>query len=242
MEKQNKKSEIEFFDNFVEDSDYDVLDEHGYRRIIDEFFRFIEPKDQLKIIDMGCGTGAFIAKFLDHGFELYGIDISSKSIDLARRKYPTITFEVGDIENTNWADSSFDIILLSGVLHHFPDFTLVVKECYRILKKGGGLLAYDPHRQNPIMWMYRCKDSPFYSSKGVTENEAPLSKNRIIESFSLYNFSQLQVYSISGITYKYVESRSAKLLLPAYNFIERVFDIPFLRNRYGSFVITYARK
>ena len=95
------------------------------------------------------------------------------------------------------------------------------------------LLAYDPHRGNPLMRLYRCKDSPFYSYKGVTINEEPLSKDIIKEKYSLFNFSAFRVYSISGVTYKYVESQIGKLLLPFYNFVELVFDIPFLRNRYG---------
>ena len=242
MKQQDKKAEIEFFDNFSGDSDYDVFDERGYRRIINEFIKFIETDKQLKIIDMGCGTGAFTGKFLNYDFELCGIDISQASIERARERYPSITFKVCDIENTGLENESFDVIFLSGVLHHFPDFTKVVNECYRILKKDGCLLAYDPHCRNPIMWMYRCKDSQFYSSKGVTKNEEPLSRNKIIQTFMLYDFADLQVYSISGVTYRYLESRLVRLILPFYNFIEKIFDIPFVRNRYGSFLITYAKK
>ena len=92
------------------------------------------------------------------------------------------------------------------------------------------------------MWIYRCKSSPFYSSKGVTPNEEPISKDFIISSFSNFKFNELKVFSISGVTYKYIESQYARLLLPFYNLIEIVFDMPFLRKKFGSFIITTAKK
>ena len=243
---QNKNAEVEFFNSFGEDIDYDVFNEEGYKRIINEFLKYInssrEANKKLKICDMGCGTASFTSKFLNYGFELYGIDISPVCINYAKKKYPTISFATGDIENTNYEDESFDVIFLSGVLHHFPDFSKVLKECYRILKKGGILLAYDPNKDNPFMWLYRCKDSPFYSSKGVTENEKPLSKQEIKDGLNGSHFLDVNIYSISGVTYKYLDNKLSFLIIPVYNFIEQLIDLTTLRERFGSFIITYGKK
>lgn len=138
MNEQNKIAEISFFNDLVACSDYDVFNEHGYKRIFGEFIKYIDVKRRLKVLDMGCGTGAFIGRFVNYDFELYGIDISPKSVEVAKKKFPKIIFEVGDIENLgNWESSSFDLVFLSGVLHHFIDFTDVVGECYRLLRRGG---------------------------------------------------------------------------------------------------------
>ncbi len=243
---QNKNAEKKFFDRFGRDLDYDVFTEKGYGRIVNEFFGFLGPimssSGKLRILDCGCGTGSFTSKFLEKGFDLYGIDISEGSIAHAQNKYPQINFRQGDIENTNFPESSFDVILLSGLLHHFPDFSPVLKECYRVLKKGGIILGYDPHRGNPFMWLYRCKESPFYSSKGVTENERPLDKREIKAVVRDLGFSDVLVYGISGVTYKYVDSRLSFIILPVYNLIERLMDFRPLRNRFGSFLITHAKK
>ena len=244
LTEQNKKVEIDFFNQKAQSRDrgYSMLDSRGFQRVVSEFLKYLTPDKNLKVLDVGCGTGTFTAMFLKFGFELYGLDISGTCIERARNRYSNIEFEQGDIEDTRFEDSSFDVILLSGVLHHFPDIARAVHECYRILKKGGCILAYDPHRGNPFMRLHRCKDSPFYSSKGVTENEEPLSREKIREAFNLNDFSELKIYGISGVTFKNVEDKLARRLLSAYNFIELVLDNPLLRDKYGAFVITYARK
>jgi SAM-dependent methyltransferase len=191
---------------------------------------------------MGCGTGAFISKFQDSPYKLYGIDISPRCIEYARKKYPDISFSVGDIEATGYEDGAFDVILLSGVMHHFPCLDKLIKECHRVLKKGGVLLGYDLHCGNPFMWLYRCKKSPFYSSKGVTENERPISKKEVYDALKSCEYPVINVYCISGVTYKYFDHQLSSLILPVYNLIERTIDLPFLRQNIGSFIITYAKK
>src|ERR1700722_4971882 len=243
---QKKEVEIAFFDEITQHADYDVFSERGYNRIPDAFEAHLGPLlrsgKQIKAVDLGCGTGAFTARLEKFGFELYGVDISPQSIQRASQRYPEINFQVGDIEATSYDNEAFDVVFLSGVLHHFPDLTRTVAECGRILKPGGIVLAYDPHRGNPIMWAYRCKDSPLYSSKGVTENEQPLSKAAIRNAFSIEPFASVDVSAISGITYKYVAGSVAFVLLPIYNLIEMGFDLPGIRQRYGSFLLTFAQK
>jgi len=73
---QNKKAEISFFDNYGLDTEYDVLSEKAYSRIIGEFAKYIDlSKHDLKVIDLGCGTGAFISRFSHLPFIFYCIDI-----------------------------------------------------------------------------------------------------------------------------------------------------------------------
>ncbi|MFC1804613.1 methyltransferase domain-containing protein [Candidatus Omnitrophota bacterium] len=239
---QDKSAELRFFNRFGENLDYDVFTERGYNRIIGEFLKYFAPKKDLKVADFGCGTGSFIAKFLDYGMKLYGIDIAPNCIKCARSKYPDVIFDVGDIEDTKYPDGYFDLVFLTGVLHHFADFSNVLQECYRLLKKEGVLLCYDPHKSNPFVWLHRSKDSPFYSSRGVTENERPLTKKEVREALISTGFSECNVYSISGVTYKHIDHRLPFLILPVYNFLEKLIDFRPLRERYGSFLITYARK
>jgi SAM-dependent methyltransferase len=244
---QQKSAEIAFFDGVTQDGDYDVFTDRGYERILRAFDAHLQPlmrsrKDPLEAVDLGCGTGAFTSRLQRYGFHLHGVDISPQSVTRASQKFPSIDFHVGDIESTPFPGDTFDVVFLSAVLHHFPDLTRTVAECGRILKPGGILLACDPHRGNPAMWLYRCKESPFYSSKGVTENEQPLSKAALHRAFQPEPFEEVRVSAISGITYKHVASRTASLFLPAYNLFDRCFDLPLVRDRFGSFLITYARK
>jgi SAM-dependent methyltransferase len=244
---QQKAAEIAFFDGVTQDGDYDVFTERGYERILRAFDEYLQPLIRsrpapLNAVDLGCGTGAFTSRLQRYHFELHGVDISPQSVTRAARKFPKVEFHIGDIESTPFPSGHFDVIFLSAVLHHFPDLTRTVAECGRLLKPGGILLACDPHRGNPAMWLYRCKESPFYSSKGVTQNEQPLSKAALRRALQVEPFEEVRVSAISGITYKHIASRAASLFLPAYNLVDRCFDLPLVRDRFGSFLITYARK
>jgi SAM-dependent methyltransferase len=244
---QRKDAEVAFFDRVTQDCDYDVFADRGYERILGAFDAYLQPlirarRGPLEAVDLGCGTGAFTSRLQRFDIHLHGIDISPQSVARAARKFPQIDFRVGDIEAAPFGNDVFDVVFLSGVLHHFPDLAQTIAECGRILKPGGCVLAYDPHRGNPVVWAYRCKDSPFYSANGVTVNEQPLSKGSLQRAFHVEPFEEVRVNAISGITYKHVASRGARFLLPAYNLVERCFDLPLFRERFGSFLITYARK
>lgn len=244
---QHKSAEIEFFDGVAQNGDYDVFTPGGYGRILRAFDEYLQPlirsrTGPLDAVDLGCGTGAFLSRLERYGFNLHGVDISPQSVARASGKFPKIDFRVGDIEATPLDEGQFDVVFLSAVLHHFPELTRTVAECGRILKPGGILLACDPHRANPAMWAYRCKESPFYSSIGVTENEQPLSKAALRRAFEVQPFEEVRVSAISGVTYKHVASGRAAVFLPAYNVFERCCDLPWIRDRFGSFLITYARK
>jgi len=238
---QDKQKEMRFFDNF-ESQGYDVFNERGYRRILEEFKKLVKPMPGEIAVDFGCGTGAFTKRLSEFGLRCTGIDISPGSISYARKKYRGVKFLAGDIEKTNLKSNSADIIAFSGVLHHFQDFSATVKEAYRVLKKGGRIFAYDPNKRNPVMWLYRDTESPMHSKKGKTDNERLLASEEINDILRKAGFNNVVVHAISGIGFKYVESKIAKLALPFYNSIEYVMDKTPFAKRYGSFLISKGEK
>jgi 8-oxo-dGTP diphosphatase len=69
---------------------------------------------QAKIIDIGCGPGRDAKVFSNHGFDLIGIDFSSKMIEAARKNVPHSTFLVMDIETLVFPPESFDGVWASS--------------------------------------------------------------------------------------------------------------------------------
>lgn len=236
MTVQDKAAEAAFFDAFG--ADYDVLSERGYARLLRELAPHL-PRGGGRCVDLGCGSGEFTARLAPFGLELTGVDLSRGLIDLARRRLPGATFHVGDIEATGLAGGAYDVAVLSGVLHHFPDPSRVLREAARLLRPGGALLAYDPHRGNPFMWAYRCKDSPLYSSRGVTPNEQPLGRRALEAALRGAGLRDVSVRPISGVSFRYVESGAARFVLPLYNAVDRLLDVGPLR-RLGAFLISTA--
>src|SRR5258708_738683 len=117
---QRSDHEVEFFDRFAkEHGDYDVLSDGAYKRLIDLFTRRVRPGRGERCIDLGCGTGAFTKHLAHLGLDCTGMDISPASIERAKLAASGARFVTGDITRTELADASFDIIVYSGVLHHF---------------------------------------------------------------------------------------------------------------------------
>ncbi len=209
---QNKSEEKEFFDRFAESQQYDVLTSFGYNSIISGFRKFIKnriPKE-FKAIDLGCGTGAFTRQFSHTGdMKLFGLDISLNAIRLANQKMDKnrrIRYLAGDMENICFKDESFDLIIYSGVLHHFFSIERSLSEGYRVLKKGGYILTYDPNIKNPFFWLYRNPSSLFYSQNGKTGNERLLSREEIVNMMKQVGFRHINNHCLSGVTFKYVAS------------------------------------
>lgn len=244
---QDKSKEKNFFDSFSSAREYDVFTAYGYKSLIRRYLKLIRipafPKT--RIIDLGCGTGAFTKRFREsYGVEknFFGLDISKKSINLAAKLAPGIHFCTGDIEQCCFKDQSFDIVLFSGVLHHFTDLEPCLMEGYRILKNNGCALSYDPNIENPFMWLYRHPSSPFFSPKGKTGNERLLSAKQVSTALREVGFTNVMTPCISGMTFKYVASAFGRLVLPLYNLLEILWGISPLASKYGSFIIGYGEK
>ena len=70
-----------------------------------------------KILDLGCGTGRITSYYFDKGFDVIGVDLSPKMLEVAINKYPKIDFRLEDIRKINFNDT-FDGISLAYSLFH----------------------------------------------------------------------------------------------------------------------------
>jgi ubiquinone/menaquinone biosynthesis C-methylase UbiE len=97
-----------------------------------------------KVLDVGCGAGIPVAKFLvDSGFEVVGIDFSEKMLRLARKNVPQATFIKKDVTRLDFADDSFDGLTAFYSIIHVPreKHSLLFKSFNRILKPNGIMLV-----------------------------------------------------------------------------------------------------
>jgi len=238
---QDKQREIAFFDAHADANEYDVFTPEASSRLVDAFVELSGLGPGARVVDLGCGSGVFTHLLRRAGYEVAGIDISGKLIAIGRRKHPGIELVQGDIERLPFADASFDGVLLSGVVHHFPDPSRCAGEVFRILRPQGRFVAFDPNRMNPFMWLYRDPASPFYSPLGVTANERPVLAHEVAAVFERAGFAVTTHY-IAGLAYRYVASWRTRLLLPIYNMVDaKVFSLSVME-RLRPFVLTAGRK
>ncbi|MFA6267134.1 MAG: class I SAM-dependent methyltransferase [Pseudolabrys sp.] len=238
---QDKKKEIDFFDSYGASGAYDVFTPATNERIVDIVTRLLGLPPSARIADLGCGTGVFTGLLHWRGFASCGVDLSPSLIRIAREKYPDIVFLEGDIERLPFADASLDGVLLAGVLHHLPDRAACAAEIKRILRPGGRFAAFDPNRNNPFMYLYRDRSSPFYSAYGVTENERPVMAGELAETFRAAGFTAGTEFH-SGLKYRYIASPMLRWLLPAYNAADQFLFRPKSMERMRQFVFTFGEK
>lgn len=112
-------------------------------RIMAEYLPRI-PKGA-RILDGGCGLGDWTLYLTSQGYEVVGLDLSRKTIEELRSRFPQAKFVDGDIRQTEFADSSFELYFSWGVFEHFEaGQQACVREAFRVLKPGGLLLVSVP--------------------------------------------------------------------------------------------------
>ncbi len=238
---QDKMKEIEFFNRYADMGDYNVFTDEANDKLISTCITAAKMEPGMLVADLGCGYGIFTRLLCAKGFKSIGLDINQALLDSAKKVDPTIEYIAGDVECLPFAADSLDAILLSGLIHHLPDPSKCVQEVYRVLKPNGVFAAFDPNRRNPFMWLYRDWDSPFYSNKGVTENERPIVASEIADIFEAVGF-QVSTSYLSGLSYKYVASPAMMKLLAIYNFVDWLMFKPKFMKSYSPFVITTGVK
>ena len=119
---------------------------HWYETIINSLT--LESAD-LKILDVGCGTGTLLAELAKSGAaNLSGVDLAEGILSDARKKFFELNIEVdlraADVEDRiPWEDNVFDIVTTTGALHHFYRPFDALDEIKRVLKPGGRLIVID---------------------------------------------------------------------------------------------------
>jgi SAM-dependent methyltransferase len=238
---QDKSKEIAFFDAHAASDEYDVFTPEANARLIAAFARLSGLPRGARVADLGCGSGIFTELLRRAGYHAVGLDISPKLVALGMSKYPGLVLIEGDAEKLPFESDSFDGVLLSGLVHHFPDPRRLAAEVARVLKPCGHFMAFDPNRMNPFMWLYRDRTSPFYSPIGVTENERPVLAGRVAQVFRDEGFRVRTDY-LAGLAYRYVASRRTRVLLPIYNFIDNVVFNLAVMKPLRPFVLTSGEK
>ncbi|MBN2122455.1 class I SAM-dependent methyltransferase [Candidatus Micrarchaeota archaeon] len=96
-----------------------------------------------RILDAGCGAGIPIAKYLSGKFEVFGIDISAKQIELAKRLVPNAKFKKADMLEPGFENEYFDgIICMYSLIHVDRRKHLeILRKFYELLKTPGYLLV-----------------------------------------------------------------------------------------------------
>ena len=89
------------------------------------------------VLDVGCGEGFTIQYLYDHypQIDFQGIDLSQKTIAIAKENNPYAKFSVGSITEIPYPDSSFDLVICSEVLEHLENPEKALIELIRVSRR-----------------------------------------------------------------------------------------------------------
>jgi len=102
-----------------------------------------------RVLDLGCGPASLWGFWKNNPKKLgvlVGADISPRMISEAKRLFPKDNFLVGNSQVLPFVTGSFDVVIVSSVLHHIPDEYLpdTLQEIYRVLDEHGMLVGREP--------------------------------------------------------------------------------------------------
>lgn len=207
---------------YYESDDY-ISHTDGKRSFFEKTYQFIKNialQKKLKLInsfhskkgnllDIGTGTGDFIALAKSNGWQTTGIEPSEKARSIAQKKGVAFSQNLTDLE-----DHSFDVITMWHVLEHVPDLENQIGELKRLLKPEGTILIAVPNFNSYDAKYY----GKFWAAYDVPRHLWHFSKTAIQLLFAKQNLSLEKILPMHFDSF-YVSLLSEKYKTGKMNFI-----------------------
>ena len=132
----------------------------------------------IKILDFGAGIGSSVPYFKKYfsESELTSIDISGRSLGIARSRFPDLAnFVIVKGEALPFHDAQFDLIFTACVFHHIPHraHIPIFREICRVLREDGDFFLFEHNPRNPFT-VKTVKECPF-DENAVLIDAKPMS-------------------------------------------------------------------
>lgn len=124
--------------------------QHAPKPQRDEFVRLVRSGG--KILDAGCGPGRDVQYFSDLGYEVVGVDLSKRMLDVAKGVAPRAQFYCQDLRNLQFPDASFDGIWACTSIIHLKRVEIpgVLRKFYDLLAPEGVLFVHAQRGEGEI--------------------------------------------------------------------------------------------
>ncbi|MFS8820414.1 class I SAM-dependent methyltransferase [Synechococcus sp. W60.1] len=127
----------------------------GYERLRKLPLQGIQIHPQERVLDLCCGPAEVTPLLAELSQQVVGLDASPKALAAARKRLPQVEFVEAFAQDMPFPNASFDWVHTSLALHELSlaDLEQVLREVWRVLKPGGGLLILDLHApRQPLIW------------------------------------------------------------------------------------------
>jgi SAM-dependent methyltransferase len=121
---------------------------YGQERRLEMIRRYL-PLQNARVLDIGCGLGAYVRRFSDFTDQAYGLDIDAPRVIEGAEK-GVAHLGIGLSEHLPFADQVFDGVLLNEVIEHVGNDRETLREALRVTKPGGRVIIFAPNRFYPF--------------------------------------------------------------------------------------------
>jgi len=152
MERVNNEFYDELGDSWLEASAHPIALLRAENRLRNPWIAGKLPAGT-KFLDIGCGAGLLTNDLAARGHEVFGVDLSEKSLAVAGRqdKTASVRYLQCDAASLPFENESFDAVAAMDLLEHVDDPVLIVREAARVLRPGG---LFFFHTFNRTFWSW----------------------------------------------------------------------------------------
>lgn len=140
------------YDNPIFFKEYSALRESGvtYNDFIEQpaLKSALSPLENKTVLDIGCGTGSFGRFCIENGAsKVVGVDISKNMIEkaIAENHHEKLEFICMPIEDIEFQNQKFDIIVSSLAIHYVDDYSKLIAKISSLLNGGGEFIFSTEH-------------------------------------------------------------------------------------------------
>lgn len=145
--------------NYIRMLDEDYIKEEKGRRLSAQFIlkELKKYKKCGRLLDIGCATGFLLDEARKQGWQVYGIELSNWAVDFAKNRLGIENIFQGTLNDANYSDNFFDVVVIKDTLEHLIDIKGILVEIKKILKPDGLLYISTPNFDSLASKIFRTK-------------------------------------------------------------------------------------
>ena len=154
-----------------------------------------------RVLDVGCGEGAFAAELARAGARVVGVDVAEEPLRRARALHPTLELQLVDADGA-WQleDASFDVVWAGEVIEHVLDTAAWLSEIRRKLRSGGRLLLSTPAHGSLTLLGFALSPRTFAARFDPRGDHLRFYNARsLTELIADFGFEQIETRSVGGL-------------------------------------------